>query len=419
MRGQHDDGTGTPTPPTLRQRHRIAHTARLAAARERLDAEIVERRRREDGLLTEYAAATDAVTEAEARRDAALAELERRAAEVRATAEQELATLEARQGAVLAALHGDRTAEELAHLVALPLRRVRTLLRSHREPEGATEASPATAAPATPASAPPAQLGAATGDSRSGGDGPAGPETTAGPDAEPDAGPPPGDRPAGDTGGAHWRGTRCGAHRRGTGPPRPSRADRGRLASGSAGAPAPAIVEAAAATPSAGAPSPAAMPPGVLSAVVGGRPRVVVRFGPRLGVDGAEQGDEAGDLVAAEPLVDLYDGAFPRPWERAGEDRVARSDPGPRAADSPLPVAAGSRVGGQIDLRYRDGEHLRAHSDVPGHGQVCVDVQHEVPFERCAVHRPVPGEQIAPGAPGGGGCAAGGTARGRLHRVPI
>ena len=166
------------TAPARRPRRRSGNgtesptLARLAVARERLDAEIVERRRREDGLLTEYAAATDAVTEAEARRDAALAELERRAAEVRATAEQELATLEARQGAVLAALHGDRTAEELAHLVALPLRRVRTLLRSHRDPEGATEASPATAAPATPASAPPAQLGAATGDSRSGGDGP-------------------------------------------------------------------------------------------------------------------------------------------------------------------------------------------------------------------------------------------------------
>ena len=188
------------TAPARRPRRRSGNgtesptLARLAAAREQLDAEIVERRRREDGLLTEYAAATDAVTEAEARRDAALAELERQAAQVRETAEQELATLEARQGAVLVALHGDRTAEELAHLVALPLRRVRTLLRSHREPEGATEASPATAAPATPASAPPPQPGAATGDSRSGGDGPAGPETTAGPDAEPDAGPPPGDR---------------------------------------------------------------------------------------------------------------------------------------------------------------------------------------------------------------------------------
>src|SRR4249920_3783988 len=107
------------TAPARRPRRRSGHgtesptLARLAAAREQLDAEIVERRRREDEQLTEYAAATDAVTEAEA---------------------QELATLEARQGAVLVALHADRTAEELATLVSLPLRRVRTLLRTHREP---------------------------------------------------------------------------------------------------------------------------------------------------------------------------------------------------------------------------------------------------------------------------------------------
>ena len=108
------------TAPTRRPRRpggRESPTlARLTAAREQLDAEIVERRGREDALLTEYAAATDAVTAAEARRDAALAELERQAAQLREAAGQELATLEARQGAVLVALHGDRTTEELAQL---------------------------------------------------------------------------------------------------------------------------------------------------------------------------------------------------------------------------------------------------------------------------------------------------------------
>jgi hypothetical protein len=60
------------TAPAHRPRRRSGHgaesptLARLAAAREQLDAEIVERRRREDEQLTEYAAATDAVTEAEA-----------------------------------------------------------------------------------------------------------------------------------------------------------------------------------------------------------------------------------------------------------------------------------------------------------------------------------------------------------------
>lgn len=131
------------TAPTRRPRRpggRESPTlARLTAAREQLDAEIVERRGREDALLTEYAAATDAVTAAEARRDAALAELERQAAQLREAAGQELATLEARQGAVLVALHGDRTTEELAQLVSLPLRRVRTLLRSYRDPDDADD----------------------------------------------------------------------------------------------------------------------------------------------------------------------------------------------------------------------------------------------------------------------------------------
>ena len=146
------------TAPTRRPRRpggRESPTlARLTAAREQLDAEIVERRGREDALLTEYAAATDAVTAAEARRDAALAELERQAAQLREAAGQELATLEARQGAVLVALHGDRTTEELAQLVSLPLRRVRTLLRSYRDPDDADDTAADTAAGGGPAARP-------------------------------------------------------------------------------------------------------------------------------------------------------------------------------------------------------------------------------------------------------------------------
>src|SRR4051812_27643559 len=144
------------TAPAHRPRRRSGHgaesptLARLAAAREQLDAEIVERRRREDEQLTEYAAATDAVTEAEARRDAALADLERQATQVREAAEQELATLEARQGAVLVALHADRTAEELATLVSLPLRRVRPPLPPHPEPPPAAGGPPPPPPPPRP-----------------------------------------------------------------------------------------------------------------------------------------------------------------------------------------------------------------------------------------------------------------------------
>src|SRR3954452_10024137 len=152
------------TAPVRRPRRRFGHgaepppLARLAAAREQLDDEIVERRRREDEQLTEYAAATDAVTEVEVRRDAALADLERQATQMREAADRELATLEARQGAVLVSLHGDRTAEELAQLVSLPLRRVRTLLRTHREPTAAETRSPTpppTPTPDAPAPGPP------------------------------------------------------------------------------------------------------------------------------------------------------------------------------------------------------------------------------------------------------------------------
>jgi hypothetical protein len=150
------------TAPPRRPRRRSGNgdrsptLTRLAAARAQLDAEIVERRRREDELLTEYAAATDAVTDVEARRDAALADLERQATQMREAADRELATLEARQGAVLVALHEDRTAEELATLVSLPLRRVRTLLRTHREPTAAETRSP-TPPPDAPAPGPSAE----------------------------------------------------------------------------------------------------------------------------------------------------------------------------------------------------------------------------------------------------------------------
>ena len=182
------------TAPAHRPRRRSGHgaesptLARLAAAREQLHAEIVERRRREDEQLTEYAAATDAVTEVEARRDAALADLERQATQVREAAEQELATLEAWQGAVLVALHADRTAEELATLVSLPLRRVRTLLRTHREPPAAAVDSPTpphAQAPGPPAEHPPTR--SAADPSPAADDAPGGDVPVASPETVPDA----------------------------------------------------------------------------------------------------------------------------------------------------------------------------------------------------------------------------------------
>ena len=118
-----------------------SHTlARLAAAREQLDADIVAQRRREDELLAEYAAVADAVAAVAARRDAALADLDRQAAQVRAAADRELSVLEGQQGAVLVAMHARRSADSLAKLVGLPVKQVRGLLRTHRAP---AQASPA------------------------------------------------------------------------------------------------------------------------------------------------------------------------------------------------------------------------------------------------------------------------------------
>ena len=128
-----------------------SHTlARLAAAREQLDADLVAQRRREDELLAEYAAVADTAAAVAARRDAALADLDRQAAQVRAAADRELSALEAQQGAVLVAMHTRRSADSLAKLVGLPVKQVRGLLRTHRAP---AQAGPPVPAP-TPVSTP-------------------------------------------------------------------------------------------------------------------------------------------------------------------------------------------------------------------------------------------------------------------------
>ena len=137
-----------------------SHTlARLAAAREQLDADIVAQRRREDELLAEYAAVADAAAAVAARRDAALADLDRQAAQVRAAAYRELSVLEGQRGAVLVALHARRRRDSLAKLVGLPVKQVRGLLRTHRAPAQAGPAGdggtrPGVAPVLTAASAP-------------------------------------------------------------------------------------------------------------------------------------------------------------------------------------------------------------------------------------------------------------------------
>ncbi len=142
----------TPPAPPRSRRQRAAgserepggeHLARLTAARDRLDADRTERRRREDNALAQYAAAAGEADGVIARRDAALAELDRRREAVHAQADAELAVLSERQSGVLGELAElGRRAEDLAALVGLPVKRVRALLQQHRPPADTATAAP-------------------------------------------------------------------------------------------------------------------------------------------------------------------------------------------------------------------------------------------------------------------------------------
>jgi chromosome segregation ATPase len=130
---------------------------RLTEARDRLDAEQAERRKREDAALADYAAAAGEADTVITRRDAALADLDRQRQAVRDDAAAALAALEQQQTTVLAELHTlGRRAEDLAALFDLPVKRVRALLRDHRG-HAATSGNalpPAAAATATASAAP-------------------------------------------------------------------------------------------------------------------------------------------------------------------------------------------------------------------------------------------------------------------------
>ena len=106
--------------------------ARLTAAREHLDADAAERRRREDALIQDFATATGEAADVAARRDAALAELDRQIRAVHDQAAAALAAVQARKEEVLVQLHTHRTAEELAAWFGLPPKRLRHILRTRR-----------------------------------------------------------------------------------------------------------------------------------------------------------------------------------------------------------------------------------------------------------------------------------------------
>jgi ABC-type transporter Mla subunit MlaD len=127
----------TATRPPRRRAGRSSAAAaetlqRLTAARADLDAAVVERRRREDALIEQYAAASGEIADVVARRDAALADLARRTREIRDGAAAELDEIQARQQQVLVELNHHRTLEELSTWFGVPEKRLRQILRAHR-----------------------------------------------------------------------------------------------------------------------------------------------------------------------------------------------------------------------------------------------------------------------------------------------
>lgn len=140
-----------------RVRDRVAE---LAAARDRLDADDAERRRREDEAFKRYAHADRVVAE----RDAALAELAAQRERVSEAAATRLDEIEQRRGEILAELNrSGRKADDLAAMFGIAVKRVRSLLRQGRPPAGS--AGPATAPQARAAedvAAPPATAAEST-----------------------------------------------------------------------------------------------------------------------------------------------------------------------------------------------------------------------------------------------------------------
>ena len=110
--------------------------AQMTAARAALDADAATRRRREDELLGEFAAAVGDAAAAVARRDRALADLQQRREAVVAAAAADTVAAEARQAAALAGLNRFRTAEEIGAVVGMNEKRVRAAIRTHRAAAG-------------------------------------------------------------------------------------------------------------------------------------------------------------------------------------------------------------------------------------------------------------------------------------------
>lgn len=122
------------TERTRRSRRVRDDVAAMVAKRDQLDREQEQQRRLEESAFERYARAQERIVEIEQNRDVVLAELDRRREEAVAEADAEAEAIGAQQCAVLAELHGrQRSAEDLAAMFGLPVKRVRTMLRRTRD----------------------------------------------------------------------------------------------------------------------------------------------------------------------------------------------------------------------------------------------------------------------------------------------
>lgn len=133
----------------------------MRAKRAELDAERAERQRVEDAALKAYADGFAAIEKVQQQTRRKIAKLNTQIGQVTEDGERRAAEIEQQQAAALAHLQeAGRSAEEIAAMVELPVKRVRKMLRGqrpsttrsgHQSTDTAPDSDPTTAAPAAPA----------------------------------------------------------------------------------------------------------------------------------------------------------------------------------------------------------------------------------------------------------------------------
>lgn len=139
--------------PTAARRPRRTDAAKellagLLQARDKVDADSVERRKREEQALTAFAEAEVEAQGIGAEVERALAELDRQRDAVKAKAAERVAGVDGRKArALLELTEVGRSAEDVAAMTGLGVKRVRQMIRDVREVKPVTEQAPKAAKP--------------------------------------------------------------------------------------------------------------------------------------------------------------------------------------------------------------------------------------------------------------------------------